>query len=699
MKSLLLLLTTAAATTGLLGLLLLLPVVVVHGQTYVCEIPTAGCTNGMFNQAMCECECIEPFCHDGNGDCTNPSNNCGGNRWKSCTRGVNCPWWVNALKAESCTTGPDVPPGIWKIYNTREACCNTNFAYSNVCDAVAENENVPTKHPTIVAPEDDIYEVIPIKFDVFGLPDDVSMRELKNEMKTVLKRILLRLAKSISGLKVSEIEEKIVANRRELQFQRKNSNSNNRRGLRSLARDVSIFFNVFVIRDDNKKFGPLIIQEIGDSYNELISEIQTFTDVTYFGGDIDLNMCTSHNGKFELCAKEIERPSPPTPTSQSQPSQPFPPPAPSVIIQSTPSGGSSGGDGGGLPGWAIALIVIIVLIILCCIGYFIWASCFRDQDHETKQLHNNIYMDGGRGGERSMYGDSRSRRSRRDDKDLYLTNGRSEAASEYTSRRSRGGGGRSRRSRRDRDRGEDDDDDVQIVLAEPQDPQFDDDVFTINTYGTSKNRNRPGRDPTSYVPGQEDRPDPDSGGGGGGGDLLMIKDGASSRRYYEDPPLKPKRDPTMYGGGGGGGGNYDDYATEDPPLKPKRDPTMYVDGRQDASVYGGSAADYSARSSGNPRDPTMYMEGGASVEGYSVDPYGMGGVIDDDEEEYDEYGFKSAELEAKYMTSETNAEYAGIARDPSYYAQDEDTYRTQDASVAKSKKSSKSKKSKKSSRR
>lgn len=87
-------------------------------SSFKCPIPTSGCSNGMFNQAKCECECISPFCPDMNGDCTNPSNNCGGNKWARCTKGVNCPWWSNVLKAESCTTGPNVS----LIFTRAEMC-------------------------------------------------------------------------------------------------------------------------------------------------------------------------------------------------------------------------------------------------------------------------------------------------------------------------------------------------------------------------------------------------------------------------------------------------------------------------------------------------------------------------------------------------------------------------------------------------
>mmetsp|Transcript_33856 Transcript_33856/g.62329 ORF Transcript_33856/g.62329 Transcript_33856/m.62329 type:complete len:128 (+) Transcript_33856:142-525(+) len=108
------------------------------------------------------------------------------------------------------------------------------------------------------------------------------------------------------------------------------------------------------------------------------------------------------------------------------------------------------------------------------------------------------------------------------------------------------------------------------------------------------------------------------------------------------------------------------YGVEDPPLKPKRDPTMYVDGQQDASTYDPSVAEFS-------------MGRG----GYE-DPYGMGG-IDGESEVYDNYGLQS-EDDAEYTTGETNAEYV------------QNSFHTQDASVAQSARGKKSKKNKKVSR-
>lgn len=66
------------------------------------------CRNGLFNQQKSACDCVSPFCHDSNGECNLPLDNCGDNPWADCERGRNCPWWSNPLRAESCTTGPNV---------------------------------------------------------------------------------------------------------------------------------------------------------------------------------------------------------------------------------------------------------------------------------------------------------------------------------------------------------------------------------------------------------------------------------------------------------------------------------------------------------------------------------------------------------------------------------------------------------------
>ena len=71
-----------------------------------CVAPVSGCINGMFKQSTCTCQCIPPFCPlDGN--CLATELSCE-DPWVDCELGVDCPWWVNYLTTEECTTGSKV---------------------------------------------------------------------------------------------------------------------------------------------------------------------------------------------------------------------------------------------------------------------------------------------------------------------------------------------------------------------------------------------------------------------------------------------------------------------------------------------------------------------------------------------------------------------------------------------------------------
>ena len=232
---------------------------------------------------------------------------------------------------------------------------------------------------------------------------------------------------------------------------------------------------------------------------------------------------------------------------------------------------------------------------------------------------------------------------------------------------------RTRKSRRPRERDYDRDDyddydpnaGAEIVLYNNENPEFDE--FTINTYGTKRTEaeesaTRVGRDPTMYIPGQEDKPDPDSS------DILMITDGTTStRQYYEDPPLKPKRDPTMYVHGEAS--ERSDYTEElESGHKPRRDPTMYVNDEA--------------------TEPGNFMNDRSNL---SSDPYGMNDI--DEASEY--YG--------GYDDVGRNNHMNTSGRDPSFYlssenmSQSEESFRTQEPSVA-SRSPSRSKKKKKKTR-
>jgi len=352
----------------------------------------------------------------------------------------------------------------------------------------------PTKHPTISIPNESEYEVIPIKFDVMGLPSDLNNREmdeLHEEMGTVLKRILLRLSDRISGMKVSNVEQKILQQRQRGLLRTTTSSigmivtdivkdiTTQYQTRRRLEQDITLYFNVYVVRDYDKKFGPLVIQEIRDSYEEVLEQIQTFADTKYFGANLNLNWCTVKNGKYDLCVKDLNNGSSGARPLSQMPSQTY-------------DKTSSNNSEEGLAGWAIGLIVIIALIVLGCAGYWIAVVCFGvtncfRYNHEN-DIQSHIYFD-----------DNQSQ---------------FDVVSRYGSRGTR-------RS----------------------------DESTIN------NNRRIGKDPTFYLPGQYDKPDPDA---------LRLTDGSSRssgrssrgsasrngrRRYYEEDnsaPIRPKREPTMY---------------------------------------------------------------------------------------------------------------------------------------------------------
>ncbi|KAL3817500.1 hypothetical protein ACHAXA_007090 [Cyclostephanos tholiformis] len=129
-----------------------------------------------------------------------------------------------------------------------------------------------------------------------------------------------------------------------------------------------------------------------------------------------------------------------------------------------------------------------------------------------------------------------------------------------------------------------------IILAKPEDN--DSSTFGVTRYSRSAKtfgtKSRQGRDPTMYIPGQEDKPDPEHS------QILRITEGRDptmyipgiddkpdphfegvwfsdndmSRGEYEDTFSKPRREPTMYVDGL----RHD----EEPSLRVMRDPTMYI---------------------------------------------------------------------------------------------------------------------------
>lgn len=372
-----------------------------------------------------------------------------------------------------------------------------------------------------------------------------------------------------------------------------------------------MYYNIDVVKDEEKQFAPLIIQGLRDSYDQILHQIASFSELEFYTEDITIDICAMQNGKYDACASGKE-PSSEEEVALTQPSlaerdfrkldtngdgmvslselrigleKELQMDIPMQTFQTVMELYDKSGDGalqlnefvtvstfadsiddnnnGGLASWAIALIVIIVLLFVCCIGYAVavicfgvancFDYCFRDYDDDTK-MHTRSYMDGT---SRNNFDEHTkfSRRSRRTVPDILRIE--DDNFSRATSHQFTQPG--------------------QFLAIEEEGD------FTVNSYETrSMKRSQVSRDPTMYIHGH-----------GGRDPTMYIPDNESKL----DPTMYESRnvvgrDPTMYvpGREDGVDPDYDSewtdddsalpnsYYKEDPPLTPKREPTMYVDG-------------------------------------------------------------------------------------------------------------------------
>ncbi|KAL9182951.1 hypothetical protein ACHAXT_004230 [Thalassiosira profunda] len=136
-------------------------------------------------------------------------------------------------------------------------------------------------------------EAVPLQFIVEGLPDVFQITTFNEEMTKVLGRILNPLGRKI-GMTLTSIEREIGGRRLK-----------GRHG-RALAREVAFEYNVNVLRDEGKDWGALIIEELRETYEDVLAEVRSYTDTAYInGGDIELNWCAKQDDGFTLCVREI----------------------------------------------------------------------------------------------------------------------------------------------------------------------------------------------------------------------------------------------------------------------------------------------------------------------------------------------------------------------------------------------------------
>mmetsp|Transcript_34058 Transcript_34058/g.69507 ORF Transcript_34058/g.69507 Transcript_34058/m.69507 type:complete len:687 (+) Transcript_34058:234-2294(+) len=631
-------------TMKTLFILLLSTALVSTTSAQQCEAPSSGCTYGMFNYEKCICECIKPYCPDANGDCVVPLDNCGGNPWEDCTRGVNCPWWGSLSSGDMCNTGSRVPAGVWKIFNTREICCGVHAPFSSVCNDKGPNGPVfDPNNPSITPPSGAFgTEDVTLKFALNGLPNDMDIAKLTTNVLATLNYILAQLKEREPDLQVTGINERACRGRK-LGQQRQL-----RMVERELLRDASICYTVEVEnRDSGQDYEALLVTEARASSDVVLDEIRT--KLNYMNVGVEIGSENGNGGSGSGGSN------------------------PSTSTMSNANGNGGGGDGDGLPGWGVALIVILLLLLSCCIGYCIFDHKRNSKD-EKDSVHVTFNDAGSRSGNssrrgnpsRSQYGSAPPRRqrsfvdrgsralrqsfSRRPNRSRNERNRPRRRDDERRRRHSRYGGFRSsvtdriplpRRSRGDRSRRDNDNEYPSISLSNPQDPKFAADELTVNTYTTNKKiEQHPQMNALAVYEPDYAKPDPD--GETAGAIVLALTNGEdSARNYAGEPNTKPKLEP-------------EEMLSEAAPLRSRRR------GRN---------------SSRTPTpDPSVDID-----DDYTEPPqvlYGSSGDASDDEDEYDQYGFRSGQPQ-KYAPKRQNKRSKELEESFSFATEDPEDERRQ----------------------
>jgi len=232
-----------------------------------CTVRT--CSNGgLYSDELCGCMCVPPFSLDEDGDCTATG---GENSFASCTVNVDCPWWSDPFILEKCDTGSEIPEGVTTVDWTKEECCERHHSGSKFCNGSAGAGGVGTDENMNL----EKFEVIPMKFSISNLSDDVDIADLKEQVRTVLKDFLLELSVRFTGaadLGVSSVKETTRFDGLE-------------EGMDQVG-GIDVYYDVKVIREPEQEFAPTIIEEVFDSYENIVRDIQDNASV-----EIYVNIC------------------------------------------------------------------------------------------------------------------------------------------------------------------------------------------------------------------------------------------------------------------------------------------------------------------------------------------------------------------------------------------------------------------------
>lgn len=143
----------------------------------------------------------------------------------------------------------------------------------------------PTKTPTISMPLVPDTEDVTLKFSLTGLPNDVDITKLKENVLDAIKIILAK--HPVPSMQISQINERVCRGRRLLR--RRSTVYNNEQpiprhneqlksksvGVERKLKDVSVCYVIEVVNDDSgQDYEPLIVTEVRDSYEVILDEIR-----------------------------------------------------------------------------------------------------------------------------------------------------------------------------------------------------------------------------------------------------------------------------------------------------------------------------------------------------------------------------------------------------------------------------------------
>jgi hypothetical protein len=125
--------------------------------------------------------------------------------------------------------------------------------------------------PTI-APSISPFELVTIKFDVVGLPIDVTSEQMSNEGLVAVNRITLLLGDLIDGLEVMEV--KVGGEEGSNATTTTTADATTVRRRRRM-KDETMMYDVYVARDESGiLFGPIIAETMKDNHNEIWKAIR-----------------------------------------------------------------------------------------------------------------------------------------------------------------------------------------------------------------------------------------------------------------------------------------------------------------------------------------------------------------------------------------------------------------------------------------